>query len=96
VGESRCIIRSFIVFYSLPDIIRVVKSKRMRSAGNVARMGEMRNIYCILVGKPGEKRPLGRVDIDGKVIVNQFLKEIDVRIWIGFIWIRIGFSGGLL
>jgi hypothetical protein len=45
--------------YSSPNIIRM-KSKRMRWAGHVARMGETRNAYRILVGKPEGKRPLGR------------------------------------
>jgi hypothetical protein len=46
--------------YSSPDIIRQVKSRRMRWAGHVARMGEGRNLYRVLVGKPEGKRPLGR------------------------------------
>jgi hypothetical protein len=45
--------------YSSPDIIRIIKSRRMRWAGHVARMGET-NVYGILVGKPAGKRPLGR------------------------------------
>ena len=46
--------------YSLPNIVWVVKSRRMRWAGHVARMGEDRVVYTVLVGKPEEKRPLGR------------------------------------
>jgi hypothetical protein len=46
--------------YSLPSIVRVVKSRRMRWAGHVARMGEGRVVYRVLVGKPEGKRPLGR------------------------------------
>jgi hypothetical protein len=46
--------------YSSSDIIRQVKSKRMRWAGHVARMGEERKVYKVLVGKPEGKRPLGR------------------------------------
>jgi hypothetical protein len=46
--------------YSSPSIIRMIKSRRMRWTGHVARMGEKRNAYRILVGKPDEKRPLGR------------------------------------
>ena len=44
--------------YSSPNIVRVIKSRRMRWAGHVARMGEMRGVYR--VGKPEGKRPLGR------------------------------------
>jgi hypothetical protein len=47
-------------FYSSTNIIRMIKSRRMRWAGNVARMGGKRNAYRILVGKPEGKKPLGR------------------------------------
>ena len=46
--------------YSSPNIVRVIKSRRMRWAGHVARMGEERGVYRVLVGKPEGKRPLGR------------------------------------
>ena len=46
--------------YSSPNIVRVIKSRRMRWAGHVARMGEERGAYRVLVGKPEGKRPLGR------------------------------------
>jgi hypothetical protein len=46
--------------YSLPSIIRIIKSMRMSWAGHVARMGEKRNAYRLLVGKPEGKRPQGR------------------------------------
>jgi hypothetical protein len=46
--------------YSSPNIIRMIKTRRMRREGHVARMGEKRNAYRILVGKPEGKRPLGR------------------------------------
>jgi hypothetical protein len=46
--------------YSSPSLIRMIKSRRMRWVGHVARMGEKRNAYRILVGKPEGKRPLGR------------------------------------
>jgi len=45
---------------SSPNIVRVIKSRRMRWAGHVARMGEERGTYRVLVGKPDVKRPLGR------------------------------------
>jgi hypothetical protein len=44
--------------YSSPDIIRQVKSRQIKWAGRVARMGEERKVYKVLVGKPEEKRPL--------------------------------------
>ena len=46
--------------YSLLKIVRVVKSRRMRWAGHVARMGEGRGVHSVLVGKPEGKRPFGR------------------------------------
>jgi hypothetical protein len=47
-------------FYSSPSIIRIIKSRRMRWAGHVARIGEKRNAYRLLVRKPEGKRPLGK------------------------------------
>jgi hypothetical protein len=46
--------------YSSPSIIRIMKSRGMRWAGHVARMGEKRDVYRLLVGMPEGKRPLGR------------------------------------
>jgi hypothetical protein len=46
--------------YSSPSIIRIMKTRRMRWAGHVARMGEKRNAYRLLAGMPEGRRPLGR------------------------------------
>jgi hypothetical protein len=46
--------------YSSPNIVRVIKSRGMRWAGNVARMEERGGVYRVLVGRPGGERPLGR------------------------------------
>jgi hypothetical protein len=46
--------------YSSPSIIRMIKSRRMGLGRHVARMGEKRNTYRLLLGKPEGKRPLGR------------------------------------
>ena len=46
--------------YSSPNIVWVIKSRRMRLAGHVERMGEERGVFRVLVGKPEGKRPLGR------------------------------------
>jgi hypothetical protein len=46
--------------YTSPNIVRVIKSRRMRWAGHVARVREVRGVYGVLVGRPEEKRPLGR------------------------------------
>jgi hypothetical protein len=47
--------------YALPNIVRVVKSRRMRWAGHVARMGEGKDVHKVLVGKPEGRRALGRL-----------------------------------
>jgi hypothetical protein len=61
MGEWRKLhIEEFHNLYSTPDIIRQVKSMRMRCATHVARMGEERKVYKVLVGKPEGRRPLGR------------------------------------
>jgi hypothetical protein len=46
--------------YSLPSIIKMIKSRRMRWAGHVSRMGEKRNVYRLLAGRQKRRRPLGR------------------------------------
>jgi hypothetical protein len=46
--------------YSSPNIVKVIKSRRMRWAGHVARMGEGKGVYRVLIGRPEGKRPLGR------------------------------------
>jgi hypothetical protein len=46
--------------YSSPSIIKKIKARRMRWAGHLPRMGEKRNVYRLLVGKPEGRRPLGR------------------------------------
>jgi hypothetical protein len=72
--------------YSSPDIIRQAKSRRMRWAGHVARMGEERKVYKVLVGKPEEKRPLGRPRRRWEDGIRMDLREIVLR---GVDWIRL-------
>jgi len=62
--------------YSLPNIVRVVKSRRMRWAGHVARMGEGRVVHRVLVGKPEGKRPLGRPRRRWKNNIKTDLQEV--------------------
>jgi hypothetical protein len=52
--------KELYALYSSPNIIRVMKSRTLRWAGHVARMGERRGAYRALVGKPEGRRPLGR------------------------------------
>jgi hypothetical protein len=48
------------VLYSSPNIVTMIKSRRMRWTGHVARMGEGRGVYRVLIGRPQSERPLGR------------------------------------
>jgi hypothetical protein len=61
--------------YSIPDIVRMIKSRRMIRAGHVARMGEMRNAYKILIGKPEGKNHSEELGVDGKIILEWFLRK---------------------
>ncbi|KAJ4427566.1 hypothetical protein ANN_25214 [Periplaneta americana] len=72
--------------YSSLDIIRNIKSRRLRWAGHVARMGESRNAYKVLVGRPEGKRPLGRPRRSWEDNIKMDLREVgyDDREWINF------------
>jgi hypothetical protein len=63
--------------YSSPGIFRVIKARRMRWAGHVARMGEVRGAYNTLVGKPEGRRPLGRPRHGWEDNIKMDLREID-------------------
>jgi hypothetical protein len=71
--------------YSSPSTIRIIKSRRMRWAEHVARMGEKRNVYRLLVGKPEGKRPLGRPRRRWIDNIKMELSEIGLSVvdWIG-------------
>jgi hypothetical protein len=71
--------------YSSPIIIIIIKSRRMRWAGHVARMGEKRNVYRLLVGNPEGKRPLGRPRRRWIDSIKTYLSEIGLNVvdWIG-------------
>jgi hypothetical protein len=71
--------------YSSPSIIRIIKSRRMRWVGRVARMGEKRSACILLMGKPEGKRPLGRPKRRWMDNIRMYLGEVgwgDVD-WIG-------------
>ena len=71
--------------YSSPIIVRVIKSRRMRWAGHVTRMGEERGVYRVLVGKPEGKRPLGRPSLRWVDNIRMDLQEVGCGYmdWIG-------------
>jgi len=71
--------------YSSPNIVRVIKSRRMRWAGHVARMVEERGVYRVLVGKPEGKRPLGRPRLRWVYNIRMDLQEVGCGYmdWIG-------------
>jgi len=82
--------------YSSPNIVWVIKSRGMRWAGHVARMGEERGVYRVLVGKLEGRRPLGRprrrwVDNSRKIS-----RRWDVGMWTGLDWPRIETGDGRL
>jgi hypothetical protein len=76
--------------YSSPDIMRQIKSRTVRWAGYVVQMKEGRNVYRVLVGRPIEKRPLGRSRHRWENGIKMNLRETGWGVWSGFIWIRIG------
>jgi hypothetical protein len=65
--------------YFLPNIVRVVKSRRMRWAGHVARMGEERGVHRVLVEKPGGKKSLGRPRLRWEDNIKIYLQEFGGR-----------------
>jgi hypothetical protein len=82
--------------YSSPDIIKQIKSRRMRWVGHVARMGKERKVYRVLVGKPKGKTPLGRPRRKWEDGIRMDLREIG---WGSVEWIKLAqerADGGLL
>jgi hypothetical protein len=72
--------------YSSPNTVRVIKSKRMRLAGHVARMWEGRGVYWVLVGRPEGKRPLGRPRRRWEDNIKMDLRKMGID---GANWIRL-------
>jgi hypothetical protein len=83
--------------YSLSNIVWVVKSRRMRWVGHVARMGEERGVHRVLVGKPEGKRRLGRPRHrwEDNTKMGMF-RKLDGFVGTGGSWLRIGTGGGQL
>ena len=69
--------------YSSPNIVWVIKSRRMRWAGHVAQMGEERGVYRVLVGKPEGRNHWGDLGVDGRIILERISRRYNVCIWTG-------------
>ena len=82
--------------YSLPNIVWLVKSRRMRWAEHVARMGEDRGVHRVLVEKPEGRRPLGRPRRRWEDNIKMDLQELKGVVGTGWSWLRIGTVGGHL
>jgi hypothetical protein len=67
--------------YSSPNVIRLIKSRRMRGTGHVANMGERRGAHGVLVGKPEGKNHLEDLDLDGEIILKWIFSKWIVRAW---------------
>jgi hypothetical protein len=72
--------------YSSPNIVRVIQSRRMKWAGHMARMGEGRGVYRVLVGRPEGKTPLGRPRRRWNDNIKMDLREIGIG---GANWIQL-------
>jgi len=82
--------------YSSPNIVRVIKSRRMRWAGHVARMGEERGCIVSWWGNRREGDHWGDLGVDGPIILERISRRWDVCIWTGLGWPRIERGGGRL
>jgi len=82
--------------YCSPNIVWVIKSRRLRWAGHVARMGERRGVYRVLGGRPEGKRLLGRNRRRWEDNIKMDLQEVGCGVWTGSSWNRIGTGGGHL
>jgi hypothetical protein len=72
--------------YSTPNIVRVIKSRRMRWVGHEECVGEGRGVYGVLVGKPEGKRPLGRPRHRWENNIKMYLREIGIN-GVNWIWL---------
>jgi hypothetical protein len=76
-GEWRKLYNEELHDLYLPTIVQLIKSRRMRWTGHLARMGEGRGVYRVLVGKPEGKRPVGDMVVEGRIILRRIF-----RMWV--------------
>ena len=82
--------------YSSPNIVRVIKSRRMRWAGHVTRMGEERGCIESWWGNRREGDHWGDLGVDGRTIFERISRRWDVGVWTGLGWPRIETGDGRL
>jgi hypothetical protein len=90
------IINNLISCFVDRNIVRVIKSRRMRWAGHVARMGRGEVCTGFWWGKMREGDHWGDPDVDGSIILGWIFGKWDVGVWTGWSWLRIGTGGGCL
>jgi len=81
------------VFYAFYIIVCLIAG---RWVGHVARVGERRDVYRVLGGKPEGKNHLGDPGVDRRIILRWIFRKWDVRVWTGSSWLKIGTGGGYL
>jgi len=82
--------------FSSPYIVRVIKSRRMRWAGHVACMGRGEACTGFWWGNQRERDHWGDPGVDGRIILRWIFRKLDVGVWTGSSWLRIGTGGGHL
>jgi hypothetical protein len=82
------------VFQSVGEM--VLKSREIRWAGHVARMGDRRGAYRVFIARPEGKKPLGRPRRRWENNIKKDLKDVEWGVWTGLIWLRTGSGGRLL
>jgi hypothetical protein len=82
--------------YSSSNTVQVIKLRRMRWAGHVARMGERRGVYRVWWGSLRERDHLEDLGVGGTIILRWIFRKWNVGLWTGSIWFRRRTGGGLL
>jgi hypothetical protein len=88
-GEWKLHNEKLYVLDSSRNITWMIKSRRIRWVGHVAHMGDMKGTYRVLMGRPAERRSLGRPRRRGRIILKYICKRWDEESWAGLLWIRI-------